>query len=164
MVHKIWDKGTDEEGANSIRDVLLQSFYDIHLNPPVGTPAPPAEQTALQIAHNLTDLVATMNLAQQTSLEEVIATMANQGRLPEHLASALWSLITTKSAAVVFERKKNAMMVIGMIGKSEKSVIGDKLDILTKFGLGSLVKGVSFLGYYSQGITQLIFFNMFSLE
>ncbi len=142
MVHKIWDKGTDEEGSNSVRDVLLQSFFDIHLNPPVSTPPPPAEQTALQIAHHLTDLVERMNLAQQTSLEEVISIMASQDRLPKHVSSSLWSLITTKSTAVSFERKKHAMMVLGMIGKSTKEVIGDHLDILTKFGLGSLVKEV----------------------
>lgn len=142
MVHKIWDKGTDEEGSNSVRDVLLQSFFDIHLNPPVSTPPPPAEQTALQIAHHLTDLVGRMNLAQQTSLEEVISIMASQDRLPKHVSSSLWSLITTKSTAVSFERKKHAMMVLGMIGKSTKKVIGDHLDILTKFGLGSLVKEV----------------------
>jgi hypothetical protein len=37
-------------------------------------------------------------------------------------------------------QKKNALILLGMIGKHQKSVIADNLDILTRVGFGELSK------------------------
>ncbi|KAJ3373530.1 Condensin complex subunit [Kappamyces sp. JEL0680] len=129
MVHKIWDKDTGDKEAGSVRDVLVTSFYDIHLNPPEG-PEPLLDV----VARNLSTLVGRMDLSQLTSLEELISYMSGLDRIPDGLPETLWKIVSSKTSS---DRRKNALVLLGMIGKSDKAVLGDHLDLLTKFGLGA---------------------------
>jgi hypothetical protein len=38
------------------------------------------------------------------------------------------------------KHKEDALIILGMIGKHQKSMIADNLDILTRVGLGELSK------------------------
>ena len=135
MVHKIWDKDTGDNEAGSIREHLISCFYDIHMNPPES----PISEEKL-IADNLVDLIGEMDLSELTSLEELMATMSSQSKIPDHLADTLWAMFSSKGTSVSLARKKNALVLLGMIGKSNKNIIGDNLDVLTRIGLGSLAQ------------------------
>jgi condensin complex subunit 1 len=133
MVHKIWDKDAGEKEAGSIREVLITSFYDIHMDPPKTD-----QPVELLIARNLIHLVGSMDLSELTSLEELMSTMARENRIPESLPDTLWQIFSTKDKTVEIEQKKDALILLGMIGKSNKEAILDKLDVLTRIGLGEL--------------------------
>ncbi len=37
MVHKIWDKDIGDKETGSIKEILIKSFFDIHMDPPETT-------------------------------------------------------------------------------------------------------------------------------
>jgi condensin complex subunit 1 len=134
MVHKIWDKDTGDKEAGSIREVLIKSFYDIHMDPPETN-----EPINIVIASNLIHLVGSMDLAELTSLEELIATMAQEQRIPDSLPDTLWDMFQHKGKNGDVDRKLHCLMLLGMIGKTNKDILLEKLDVITRVGLGELV-------------------------
>jgi hypothetical protein len=70
MVHKIWDKDTGEKESGSIKTVLIDAFFNIHMDPPKSE-----EAVEKVVAMNLIELVGKMDLAEQTSLEELLSRM-----------------------------------------------------------------------------------------
>jgi condensin complex subunit 1 len=134
MVHKIWDKDTGDKEAGSIREVLIKSFYDIHMDPPETN-----EPINMVIARNLIHLVGSMDLAELTSLEELISTMAQEQRIPDSLPDTLWDIFQKKDKNGDVNRKMYSLILLGMIGKTHKEVLLEKLDVLTRVGLGELV-------------------------
>lgn len=98
--------------------------------------APPESDEPVEkvVAMNLIDLVGKMDLAEQTSLEELLSTMASMDKIPDHLTETLWRFLSSRNCPN--SHKKNAVMLLGMIGKTKKEVLINNLDLLTKHGLG----------------------------
>ncbi|KAI8901190.1 non-SMC mitotic condensation complex subunit 1-domain-containing protein [Globomyces pollinis-pini] len=154
MVHKIWDKDTGEKEAGSVRDVLINSFYDIHMDPPEsGIP------TGEVVADNLINLASSMDLAELISLEELMSVMATRDKLTPELSTTLWSIFSDKRSMGETEKRKYAIILLGMIGKSSKEVLHDNLDVLTRVGLSGLSKGYQIPKYSCVALQQLFTIN-----
>ncbi|KAJ3261750.1 Condensin complex subunit [Boothiomyces macroporosus] len=130
MIHNIWDKDVNDKETGSVRETLINCFSNIYMEPPESNI--PEEQVVLE---NLLHLVDCMDLAQLTSLEELLSIMSETDKIPEHLPNSLWKSFSTVENDV--KARRNALIILGMIGKSNscKDIIADKLDILTKYGL-----------------------------
>ncbi|KAJ3326051.1 Condensin complex subunit [Boothiomyces sp. JEL0866] len=130
MIHNIWDKDVNDKEAGSVRETLINCFSNIYMEPPESNI--PEEQLVLE---NLLHLVDSMDLAQLTSLEELLSIMSETDKIPDHLPNSLWKTFSAIENDV--KTRRNALIILGMIGKSNscKDIIADKLDILTKYGL-----------------------------
>ena len=80
-----------------------------------------------------------MDLAERTSLGELLAILTKTGKLSSSVISTLWSLFGSKNKTVGAEVKLNCLILLGMIGKSDREMLLNNLDSLTRLGLGSLV-------------------------
>jgi hypothetical protein len=87
MVHKIWEKDTSDSEHGSIKEHLIKSFHSMLMDPP-HTFSNPNEK----VANDLLFLVAKMDFAQLTSLEQLIITMVNLEQIPKLLPETLWNL------------------------------------------------------------------------
>jgi hypothetical protein len=96
MVHKIWDKESSDSDVGSIREYLIRSYKAIFMDPPPSST--PKEQV---IANNLIkymqdilniSLTLNMSLAEQTSLEQLIAIMVSSGEFDYSVLNVLWSI------------------------------------------------------------------------
>lgn len=132
MVHKIWDKDTGDNESGSVREHSMKSYESLFMDPPEGT-----RPVEVVIAENLVTLTQRMNLAELTSLEEMISQMAQAERLHPKAADVLWSIFCSKRSEVTPEKRQGAVMVLGMIGKSKKNILLDNIDMLFKYGLNT---------------------------
>jgi condensin complex subunit 1 len=90
MVHKIWDKDTNDKETGSIRDHLVQTFYSIYFEPAEPSPEPICT-SLIQLLFFDVSLVGRMDLAQLTSLEQLLFTMSSMEKIPSYLTAVLWS-------------------------------------------------------------------------
>ncbi|KAI8620435.1 non-SMC mitotic condensation complex subunit 1-domain-containing protein [Chytriomyces sp. MP71] len=156
MVHKIWERdtsGSDDEG--SIRDNLLKSYKYIYMDP---MPDPLRSKEEL-IATNLIGLIQEMNLAEITSLEQLLGSMMLKNMIPEGVVDVLWSVfgkkhsmnpslgrpghlnMTALSPASKRKesspgRRRGALAILSMLGKAKKEIIASHTDALFACGLG----------------------------
>jgi condensin complex subunit 1 len=89
MVHKIWVKDTDDKESGTIGDILQNSFYTMHMDPP-----DTEDDLDAVIAHNMIKLVQSMDLAEKTSLEELLGTMAVKDKIAVNLPKTLWNIFS----------------------------------------------------------------------
>ena len=80
-----------------------------------------------------------MDLAERTSLGELLAVLVKSGKLSASVIDTLWSLFSSKNKSVSCEVKLNCLILLGMIGKSDRDMLLTNLDCLTRLGLGELV-------------------------
>ncbi|KAI8908508.1 non-SMC mitotic condensation complex subunit 1-domain-containing protein [Gorgonomyces haynaldii] len=149
MVHKIWEKDTSDSEIGSIRDHLIRNFVDIHMNPP-NSPSNPEKI----IASALISLVSSMDLAQQTSLDQLLFTMAQRDLIPDSLSAELWLRFASRSLDV--NERKFSLVLIGMIGRAKKEIIAERLDVLTRIGLGELSNEMDVAKYCCIAILQML--------
>jgi condensin complex subunit 1 len=128
MIHKVWDKQSDAE-AGSVSDHLTKCFSLLYMEPG-GEEANPA----LFIAGNLIKLTQTMNLAELTSLEQLLGSyeeyFAEQG-----VIECLFTLFTSKRNPAF---RLGATIVLSMI--CTRDIVEDHFDLLLG-GLDSLHLG-----------------------
>ena len=87
MIHKIWDKDTSDSESGSIRDHLISCFHSIHMDP---TSFSGTKEDS--ICEGLIRLASCMDLAQLTSLEQLIYVMEVLKKIPEKLSDSLWAI------------------------------------------------------------------------
>ncbi|KAJ8325723.1 condensin complex non-SMC subunit Cnd1 [Batrachochytrium dendrobatidis] len=131
MVHKIWDKDTTDNESSGIREHVIRCYESLFLDPPEG---PRAVEDV--IADNLVALTQRMNLAELTSLEQLISTMVQTDRFNMKAVNLLWSIFCSKHANVPIAKRQGAVMILGMIGKSRKDILLQNIDRLVRNGLG----------------------------
>nr|KAJ3421587.1 Condensin complex subunit [Polyrhizophydium stewartii] len=137
MVHKIWEKDTADNEAGSIREHVIRCYESLFLDPPEGPRA--VEEV---IAENLVALTQRMNLAELTSLEQLVSLMAQTDRLNMKATDVLWSIFCSRRPDMPAIKRQGAVMVLGMIGKACKDVLLQNLERLVRHGFGG-VGGVS---------------------
>ncbi|KNC98205.1 condensin subunit YCS4 [Spizellomyces punctatus DAOM BR117] len=142
MVHKVWDKDTGESERLSVRDHLIKSYFALYFEPP-----PSRRDPAEAIADNLITLTHTMTLAELTSLEQLLSLMVASNMVDESVLPVLWGVFASKKQAA--QRRRGAIIILGMLGKAKKEVIAENLEILLRVGLGEFAKRDLLLARYS---------------
>ncbi|KAH6595136.1 hypothetical protein BASA50_006122 [Batrachochytrium salamandrivorans] len=131
MVHRIWDKDTTDSEASGIREQVIRCYESLFLDPPDG---PRAIEDV--VADNLVTLTHRMSLAELTSLEQLISTMAHANRFNMKAVDVLWSIFCSKRADMPVMKRRGAVMILGMVGKSRKEILLQNIDRLMRNGLG----------------------------
>ncbi|KAH6584750.1 hypothetical protein BASA60_000845 [Batrachochytrium salamandrivorans] len=88
------------------------------------------------VADNLVTLTHRMSLAELTSLEQLISTMAHANRFNMKAVDVLWSIFCSKRADMPVMKRRGAVMILGMVGKSRKEILLQNIDRLMRNGLG----------------------------
>ncbi|TPX42544.1 hypothetical protein SeMB42_g05088 [Synchytrium endobioticum] len=140
MVHKIWDKDTDAESDKGIREDLIDAYERIHFKI---VSLKTDRQNLENIVYNLIRLTEEMNLAELTSLEQLLSIMIVKERVqPEQaIIDCLWGIFgRRRTDATSARERRGAIMVLSMLAKARKDIIVDKTDVLLRVGLGDYGK------------------------
>ncbi|KAJ3123736.1 Condensin complex subunit [Nowakowskiella sp. JEL0407] len=168
MVHKVWDKETsatsnDEESSRStsIRSQLVEVYKMIYFESNLQLYGSPAWTES--VVAKLLGLTQTMSLAELTSLEELLALMMEKKMIEKSIIEYLWKIFgkrdhfyfpncaqlknlpASKSKEFTFAKRRGALMLLRMFGKSSGDIISSKLEIVVGVGLGELGKSDLFL-------------------
>ncbi|KAJ3103470.1 Condensin complex subunit [Phlyctochytrium planicorne] len=140
MIHKVWDKdanSSDDEG--SIRDTLIQCFKSLYLSP-----EPEGERDINEvIVNNLINLLQTLNLAELTSLEQLLGIIAEKDMIPAGVIDLLWTVFASKRKETPAHRRRGALAILSMLGRWRKEIIDKNRDVLLRYGLGEFAKALN---------------------
>ncbi|KAI9330289.1 non-SMC mitotic condensation complex subunit 1-domain-containing protein [Obelidium mucronatum] len=146
MIHKIWEKdasGSDDEG--SIRDNLLKCWEIIYMNPM----SDPLRSKDEVVANNLIGLIQELNLAEITSLEQLLGSMMEKSMIPDGVITILWSVFASRRKESLPGRRRGALAILSMFGKAKKEIIEKHKDALLACGLGEHAQSDLLLAKYA---------------
>ncbi|KAJ3216820.1 Condensin complex subunit [Dinochytrium kinnereticum] len=158
MIHKVWDKesnSSDEEG--SIRETLIQCFKSLYLD----VESDKERDKNELIVNNLISLLQSLNLAELTSLEQLLGIIAEKDLIPHGAIELLWTVFGTNSEALWLtrlaskrketpaQRRRGALAILSMLGKWKKDIIDRNRETLLKYGLGEFAKNDLLLAKYA---------------
>lgn len=132
MIHLVWSKDSAEEGKG-VQSHLKDCFYNLYLTAPT---AKDFKERVNQVARNLIGLATNANLADLTSLEELIRLLTKDRRINHQVIEKLWGIYGYTKSDVPFSQRRGAIMILSMIGKADHEMVSDRLDLLMKIGLG----------------------------
>ncbi|KAJ3406921.1 Condensin complex subunit [Chytriomyces hyalinus] len=146
MIHKIWEKDTSGlEDEGSIRDNLLKCYFIIYMDP--RSDGIRSKQEI--IATNLIGLIQEMNLAEITSLEQVLGSMILKSMIPDGVIDILWSVFASKRKESTPGRRRGALAILSMFGKAKKEIVAKHVDALLVCGLGEHAQNDLILAKYA---------------
>ncbi|KAH7878618.1 non-SMC mitotic condensation complex subunit 1-domain-containing protein [Lentinula edodes] len=141
MLHLIWNKdnnATSEDGKQlkGVRARLLECYQELYFNP---VPDISPKEQVNRIAKNMIQLTFDATLADLTSLEEMMRTMMEDDRVHQDVINKLWNIFSVEKHIPKYQRR-GAIIILGMLALSKRSVLVDKVDVMLKVGLGALGK------------------------
>ncbi|RKP07607.1 chromosome condensation complex protein, partial [Thamnocephalis sphaerospora] len=145
MVHLIWSKDTGSDESKGIRGRLIDCYKNLYLTP---VTALSAKDNVNLVARRLIGLTVNTTLAELTSLEQLLATMMNEGHVSNDVIRKLWSVYSSKSTMPPLQRR-GAIMILGMLASARKEVVADHVDLLLKIGLGQFGRDDLLLAKYT---------------
>jgi len=116
----------------SIKDEVLKGFVDVFIAVP-GTSG--AEYLADdKIAQNLFSLVGNANISEIASIEEAVALLVKQDRLPAEVFMELWSIVSKPCG----QGRSVALQVLSMGATTDSNIVNSlsRLRLLLECGLG----------------------------
>ncbi|KAJ4490288.1 non-SMC mitotic condensation complex subunit 1-domain-containing protein [Lentinula aciculospora] len=148
MLHLIWNKdsnATSEDGKElkGVRARLLECYQELYFNPEM-----PHKEQVKFIAKNMIQLTFDATLADLTSLEEMMRTMMEDDRVDHDVINKLWNIFSVDKLIPKYQRR-GAIIILGMLALSKRSVLVDKVDVMLKVGLGALGKADLTLARYT---------------
>jgi len=135
MVHLIWTKDDGSEEGRGIKQCLFQAYTDLYFT---ADPALSKADKAKHVVKNLFSLTESVTLAELTSLDELMKCMMEKGLVSTDILNTLWIYYGTTKADIPMAERRGAIMLLGMLGRSNADIVRDKLDMLLKVGLGPL--------------------------
>ncbi|OJA20254.1 hypothetical protein AZE42_02694 [Rhizopogon vesiculosus] len=150
MLHLIWHKdnsSTSEEGKElkGIRSRLLECYRMLYFDP---LPDMEPKQQVNRIAKNMIELTYDATLAELTSLEEMMRIMMEDGQIHYDVINKLWQVYSAHKALPPSQRR-GAIIILGMLALSKRTIISEKVDTLLKIGLGPFGKADLTLARYT---------------
>ncbi|CAO3636786.1 unnamed protein product [Mucor hiemalis] len=119
MLHLIWTKDTSDEEMDS----KLSKRENVN-----------------RIAKNLIELTYNTNLAELTSLEQLLSTLMTENKLSYDVIEKLWSVYGFTKGRIQKSQRRGAIIILGMLAKAKTKIVSDKIDVMLKIGLGPLGK------------------------
>lgn len=145
MLHLIWTKDTSDEGKG-IKMKLLSCYQNLYLE--MDQKVTKRENVAA-ITKNLIQLTFDTNLAELTSLEEVLSTLMVENKIAYDIIDKLWSVYGFTKGRIQKAQRRGAIMILGMLAKSKTKVVSDKVELMLQVGLGPLGKADLSLAKYT---------------
>ncbi|KAG2142164.1 non-SMC mitotic condensation complex subunit 1-domain-containing protein [Suillus cothurnatus] len=150
MLHLIWHKdnsSTSEDGKElkGVRSRLLECYRMLYFDP---LPDMEPKQQVNRIAKNMIELTYEATLAELTSLEEMMRIMMEDGQIHYDVINKLWQVYSAPQALPRSQRR-GAIIILGMLALSKRTIISEKVDTLLKIGLGSFGKADLTLARYT---------------
>lgn len=145
MLHLIWTKDTSDEGKG-IKMKLLSCYENLYLS--VDSKASKKENVA-RIAKNLIELTYNTNLAELTSLEQLISTLMTENKVAYDVIDKLWSVYGFTKGRIQKSQRRGAIIILGMLAKAKTKIVSEQIDTMLKIGLGPLGKTDQSLSKYT---------------
>ncbi|CAO1626044.1 unnamed protein product [Sympodiomycopsis kandeliae] len=124
--------------TRSIRGRLIEVYMSLYFSPLQHLSE---TENAGLIARNLVQRTQGATLAELTSLEELLSTIANEGHLPSSVIDRLWAVYSSRSSgkrSAERSQRRGAIVVLSMLAVAKKQIVEDKIDVLLGVGLGPL--------------------------
>ncbi|KAG1748403.1 non-SMC mitotic condensation complex subunit 1 [Suillus paluster] len=150
MLHIIWHKdnsSTSEDGKElkGVRSRLLECYRMLYFDP---LPDMQPKQQVNRIAKNMIELTYDTTLAELTSLEEMMRIMMEDGQIHYDVINKLWQVYSAPQALPCSQRR-GAIIILGMLALSKRTIVSEKVDTLLKIGLGPFGKADLTLARYT---------------
>lgn len=145
MLHLIWTKDTSDEGKG-IKMKLLSCYETLYLE--MDSKLSKRENVA-RIAKNLIELTYNTNLAELTSLEQLLSTLMTENKLAYDVIEKLWTVYGFTKGRIQKSQRRGAIIILGMLAKAKTKIVSDKIDVMLKIGLGPLGKSDLNLAKYT---------------
>ncbi|RCH82750.1 Condensin complex subunit, partial [Rhizopus stolonifer] len=136
MLHLIWTKDTSDEGKG-IKMKLLSCYENLYLEMDAKLSK---KENVNRIAKNLIQLTFDTNLAELTSLEQLLSTLMEQDKIIKDVIEKLWSVYGFTQGRIQKSLRRGAIIILGMLAKTKTKIVSDKIDVMLKIGLGPLGK------------------------
>ncbi|CAE6344453.1 unnamed protein product [Rhizoctonia solani] len=150
MIHLIWSKDTggnpdEDKEVKGVRLRLIECYRHIYFDPRAGLD--PKSQIN-RVAKNMIELTYNSTVAELTSLEELMRTMAEDNQIHPDIIGKLWQVYSTDKDIPKAQRR-GAIVVLGMIAVARPKVVTERIDTLLHVGLGPLGKDDLVLARYT---------------
>ncbi|OBZ84409.1 Condensin complex subunit 1 [Choanephora cucurbitarum] len=145
MLHLIWTKDTSDEGKG-IKVKLLSCYENLYLEMDAKLSK---RENVNRVAKNLIQLTFDTTLAELTSLEQLLSTLMEEGKILNDVVQKLWSVYGFTQGRIQKSLRRGAIVVLGMLAKTKTKIVSDKIDVMLKIGLGSLGKADLELARYT---------------
>lgn len=145
MLHLIWTKDTSDEGKG-IKMKLLSCYENLYLS--IDSKISKKENVA-RIAKNLIELTYNTNLAELTSLEQLLSTLMTENKVSYDVIEKLWSVYGFTKGRIQKSQRRGAIIILGMLAKAKTKIVSEKIDLMLKIGLGPLGKMDQSLSKYT---------------
>lgn len=118
----------------SIKDLLMSVYVRLYLTPP--EPSPPSS-CSTYMASNLVALLDTpaVTLGDLSSLQQLINLLIKAGHIPKSVLGILWDVFSGSFPGSSPANSLNALILLTMMGESERESIQDNVSLLLEFGL-----------------------------
>lgn len=147
MLHLIWTKDTSDEGKG-IKMKLLSCYESLYLEFDRNC----SRRTNVnRIAKNLIGLTYDTNLAELTSLEQLLKTVmqSSNSRISFEVIEKLWSVYGFTKGRIQKSQRRGAIIILGMLAQADTRIVSEKIDLMLKIGLGTLGKSDLILARYT---------------
>ncbi|KAI8389378.1 condensin complex subunit 1 [Blakeslea trispora] len=145
MLHLIWTKDTSDEGKG-IKVKLLSCYENLYLEMDAKLSK---RENVSRVAKNLIELTFDTTLAELTSLEQLLSTLMEEGKIINDVVQKLWTVYGFTQGRIQKSLRRGAIVVLGMLAKTKTKIVSDKIDVMLKIGLGSLGKSDLALARYT---------------
>ncbi|KAI8976822.1 non-SMC mitotic condensation complex subunit 1-domain-containing protein [Pilobolus umbonatus] len=136
MLHLIWTKDTSDEGKG-IKMKLISCYQNLYLDMDGKLTR---KENINNVAKNLIQLTYNTNLAELTSLEQLLSTLMAENKFSGSVIDKLWSVYGFTKGNIQKSQRRGSIIILAMLAKAKTSVVADKIDVLLKIGLGPLGK------------------------
>lgn len=136
MLHLIWTKDTSDEGKG-IKMKLISCYENLYLEMDSKLSK---RENVNRIAKNLIELTYNTNLAELTSLEQLLSTLMTENKVSYDVIEKLWSVYGFTKGRIQKSQRRGAIIILGMLAKAKTKIVSDKIDVMLKIGLGPLGK------------------------
>jgi condensin complex subunit 1 len=136
MMHLIWTKSNSDEGKG-IQNHLIECYKGLffaapdHLSP---------NDAATFVARNLISLTYGSNLAELTSLEQLLCDMMKQGNVSSTVVAKLWQVYGFQKREISKTQRRGAIIILGMLALADPDIVAREVDTLLRIGLGEFGK------------------------
>ncbi|KAI0121699.1 condensin [Xylariales sp. AK1849] len=133
MLRLIWTKGNSDEGKG-VQTHLIDCYKRLFFEAPDHFTS---NDAAVYIARNMISLTSGTTPAEQTSLEQLLATMMKGGMIPDQVITKLWEVYGYHKREISRSQRRGAIMVLGMLATANPEIVVGEMETMLRTGLGA---------------------------
>lgn len=133
MLRLIWTKGNSDEGKG-VQTHLIDCYKRLFFEAPDHFTSTDA---AIYVARNMISLTSGTTPAEQTSLEQLLATMMKGGMISDLVITKLWEVYGYQRREISKSQRRGAIMVVGMLATANPEIVVGEMETMLRAGLGS---------------------------